>query len=344
MPQDTNINRRVVLANRPSGNPDANTFRLEEAEVPKPGPGQMLLRTQWLSIDPYMRVRINEGDSYMPAVQIGEVMVGGTVSRVEASNHPDYKPGDLVHSYAGWQDFALSDGTDVILKLPADAEHPSQYLGGLGMPGFAAWYGLLEIGQPKSGETVVVAAATGAVGQIVGALAKQRGCRVVGVAGGPDKCSMAVEKLGFDACVDHYQDDMDKALAAACPKGIDVYFENVGGKVLMAVLPLLNVNARMPVCGMVSWYNMVDLPSGPDHTPELMSAVLMKRLLMHGFIIFDHYPTHHARFQQEMGEMLKQGSIHFHEDVISGLERAPTALIGLLRGDNIGKLAVHVAD
>lgn len=344
MPQDTQTNRRVILANRPSGNPDAGTFQLEQAAVPQPGPGQMLLRTQWLSIDPYMRVRINEGDSYMPAVKLGEVMVGGTVSCVEASNHPDYAPGDRVHSYAGWQDYALSDGSDVILKLPADAEHPSRYLGGLGMPGFAAWYGLLEIGQPQPGETVVVAAATGAVGQIVGALARQRGCRVVGVAGGAEKCRMAVEALGFDACVDHYQDDLDTSLAQACPKGIDIYFENVGGKVLLAVLPLLNLNARMPVCGMVSWYNMVDLPSGPDHTPELMSAVLMKRLLMHGFIIFDHYPTHHARFQQEMGDLLTQSKIHFHEDVIDGLERAPMALIGMLRGDNIGKLAVHVAD
>lgn len=343
MSQEPPVNRRVVLANRPRGNPGADTFRLERTEVPTPKSGQLLLRTQWLSIDPYMRVRINEGDSYMPAVKIGEVMVGGTISRVESSSHLDFAVGDQVHSYAGWQDYALSDGSDIIMKLPPNTAHPSWYLGGLGMPGFAAWYGLIQIGQPQAGETVVVAAATGAVGQVVGALAKQRGCRVVGIAGGPDKCRMAVEDMGFDVCLDHYPGDLPQTLAQACPDGIDVYFENVGGDVLLAVLPLLNANARVPVCGMVSWYNMVDLPTGTDYTPLLMRTVLMQRVQMKGFIIFDHYPTHHDRFQQEMTGLLERGEIRFHEDVIDGLEQAPGALIGLLRGDNVGKLVVRVA-
>ena len=342
MPISNLMNRRVVLNSRPVGAPTAANFRVEEAAVPEPAAGQVLLRTLYLSLDPYMRGRMSDAPSYAAPVAIGEVMVGGTVSRVEASQHPGYQPGDLVVGYTGWQAYAISDGTR-LSKLDAGMTHPSLALGVLGMPGFTAYMGLLDIGQPKAGETVVVGAASGAVGSAVGQIAKIKGCRVVGIAGGADKCRYVVDELGFDACIDHRSEDLKSQLAAACPQGIDVYFENVGGAVFAAVMPLLNAKARVPVCGLIAHYNDTALPPGPDRLGQLTRAILTKRLKVQGFIIFDDYGHRYPEFASQMGAWVKEGKIKFREDVVEGLENAPEAFIGLLEGKNFGKLVVHVA-
>ncbi len=340
MPQSDTINRRIVLASRPNGAPTADNFRLDEAPVPTPAAGQVLLRTLYLSLDPYMRGRMADGPSYADPVEIDGVMVGGTVSRVEASQHPDYAVGDLVVGLTGWQDYALSDGTG-LNKLDPAMPRPSLGLGVLGMPGFTAYMGLTDIGQPKAGETVVVAAASGAVGSAVGQIAKLKGCRAVGIAGGPDKCRYVTEELGFDACIDHRGPDLNARLAEACPDGIDVYFENVGGKVFEAVLPLVNTGARIPVCGLIAAYNATSLPDGPDRTALLMRSVLVKRLTMKGFIIFD-YADRYGEFLADMPGWVSEGKIKYREDVVDGLENAPEAFMGLLEGRNFGKLVVKV--
>ncbi|WP_432241471.1 NADP-dependent oxidoreductase [Herbaspirillum robiniae] len=334
------INRKIVLAARPRGLPQASDFRLEQAPLPTPGPGELLLRTEWLSLDPYMRNLMEEvGPGYADPVALGAVMVGGTVSRVVQSRHAQYKEGDLVVAGAGWQDYALSDGSGL---LPAgDLAQPSLALGGLGMPGFTAYVGLLDIGAPRAGETVVVGAATGAVGAVVGQIARLKGARVVGIAGGPDKCRYAVEQLGFDACLDHRDPQLADKLAAACPDGIDVYFESVGGAVFDAVHPLLNLNARVPVCGFIAHYNDKAAP-GPDRLPGWMATVLSRRIRMQGFIILDHYATRFDAFRRDMAAWVADGSIRLPEDVVPGLENAPQAFIGLLQGKNLGKLVVRV--
>ncbi|MEO8161156.1 MAG: zinc-binding dehydrogenase, partial [Arenimonas sp.] len=286
--QSKSSNRQVLLVSRPIGAPTAENFRLEKSGVPVPAAGQLLLRTLYLSLDPYMRGRMSDAPSYAAPVALGEVMVGATVSRVEASQHPDYQPGELVLGYSGWQDYALSDGTG-LGKLDAALARPSLALGVLGMPGFTAYMGLLDIGQPQPGETVVVAAASGAVGAVVGQIAKITGCRVVGIAGGVEKCRYVVEELGFDACIDHHATDLKQQLAAACPAGIDVYFESVGGAVFNAVLPLLNARARVPVCGLIAQYNDTALPTGPDRMGLLVGAILRKRIRMQGFINWNDY-------------------------------------------------------
>lgn len=342
MTQNTTQNRRLVLASRPQGAPVAENFRLEEQPVAEPADGQVLLRTIWLSLDPYMRGRMSDAPSYSPPVEIGAVMVGGTVSQVVKSRHSEYHEGEWVLSYSGWQEYELSDGTGLV-KLGDDLEHPSWALGILGMPGFTAYMGLLDIGQPKEGETLVVAAATGPVGATVGQIGKIKGCRVVGVAGGAEKCRYAEEVLGFDSCLDHHADDFAGQLARACPKGIDVYYENVGGKVFDAVLPLLNTSARVPICGLVSGYNATGLPDGPDRLPLLMGTLLKKRIRMQGFIIAQDYGDRNGEFQEEMGRWLKEGKIHYREQVTDGLENAPQALIGLLEGKNFGKVVIRVA-
>ncbi|WP_442783200.1 NADP-dependent oxidoreductase [Collimonas fungivorans] len=342
MPQNKTVNRRFLLASRPQGAPTPGNFKLDQAPVPTPAVGQLLLRTVYLSLDPYMRGRMSDAPSYAAHVEIGEVMVGGTVSRVETSEHADYKAGDLVLSYSGWQDYALSDGKG-LTKLDAKLGKPSYALGVLGMPGFTAYMGLLDIGQPQPGETVVVAAATGAVGSVVGQIAKIKGCRVVGIAGGADKCKYAVEELGFDACVDHRAADFPQQLAAACDKGIDVYFENVGGAVFSAVLPLLNLHARVPVCGLIANYNAAGKPEGPDHLPGLMGKLLVRRIKMQGFIIFDYYHRY-QEFFKDMSGWLAAGKIKFREDIVDGLENAPQAFIGLLEGKNFGKLVIRAGD
>jgi len=343
MSQTTEFNRRFVLAERPNGPPDENTLRLEETEVPQPGDGQMLLRTEYLSLDPYMRGRMNDAKSYATPVGIGEVMTGQVVATVVESDLDGFAPGDHVLAASGWQDYALSDGTGV-MSLGTDPQNPSWALGILGMPGYTAYAGLLKIGTPKPGETVVVAAASGPVGATVGQIARLKGCRVVGVAGGPEKCAHVTGTLGFDACIDHRAEDFAARLAAACPDGIDVYFENVGGKVLYAVLPLLNPFSRMPVCGMVSWYNLAGLPDGPDHGPAIMSTILRMKVKVEGFIIFDSFPQSvYEEFRKDMTEWIADGRVHYKEHVVEGLEAAHAAFNDLLAGRNFGKMVVKVA-
>lgn len=341
MKQDPHRNRRWVLASRPHGAPVADNFRLEEDDIATPGEGQVLLRTVFLSLDPYMRGRMSDAPSYSPPVKIGEVMCGGTVSRVVKSQHPDFAEGDWVLGYSGWQDYDISGGEGLV-KLGDNPPHPSWSLGILGMPGFTAYMGLLDIGQPKAGETLVVAAATGPVGATVGQIGKIKGCHVVGVAGGSEKCRHAVEVLGFDHCIDHHAEDFAEQLAAACPQGIDIYFENVGGKVFDAVLPLLNTSARIPLCGLVSGYNATDLPAGPDRIPLLMATLLKKRIRLQGFIIGQDYGHRIHEFQQEMEKWIREEIIHYREQLIEGLENAPDALIGLLEGKNFGKVVVQI--
>lgn len=343
MPQSETVNHRVVLAARPSGLPTPQDFRLEEAAVPTPKEREVLLRTLYLSLDPYMRGLMNEvGPTYAPSVRLGEPMAGGTVNRVVTSNHPQFRSGDLVLGRAGWQDYALSNGQDLVPL--GEMAQPSLALGGLGMPAFTAYVGLLDIGRPAPGETIVVAAATGAVGAVVGQIAKLKGARVVGIAGGADKCRYAVEALGFDVCLDRHDPHLAERLVATCPEGIDVYFENVGGAVFDAVLPLLTVGARVPVCGVIAHYNDETLPPGPNRLPLVMSTLLQKRIRMQGFIILDHYAERFDAFRRDMGEWIGTGRVKLREDLVDGLENAPVAFIGLLEGRNFGKLVVRVAD
>ncbi len=337
----TRTNRKIVLASRPEGAPQPSNFRLEQSPAPEPRDGQVLLRTLWLSLDPYMRGRMSAARSYAKPVEVGEPMVGGTVNEVVASKHPDFKPGDVVLGYAGWQDYAVSDGAG-LRKLDARRAPVSTALGVLGMPGMTAYAGLLTIGQPKGGETVAVAAATGPVGSLVGQIAKIKGCRAVGVAGGQDKCRYLVDQFGFDAAVDHRSKNFPDELRQACPKGIDVYFENVGGAVWDAVSPLLNDFARIPVCGLIAQYNMTELPGGPDRTPQWFRQVLTKRLTIRGFIVRDFADQAEA-FGRDVSAWLQQGKIKYKEDVVEGLENAPQAFLGLLQGKNFGKLLVRVS-
>lgn len=346
MPQTASVNRRLVLASRPSGAPTSEHFRMEMADVPQPGSGQVLLRTLYLSLDPYMRGRMNSGASYAAPVGIGDVMVGGTVSRVEASQNSNFKVGQLVLGYTGWQDYAVSDGKG-LTAISMEERQPSRALGVLGMPGFTAYMGLLDIGKPVAGETVVVAAASGPVGSVVGQIAKLMGCTVIGIAGGRDKCDYVTRELGFDFCVDHRADDLPGHLKAACLKGIDVYFENVGGAVFDAVLPLLNAKARVPVCGLVALYNLdvnaTELPPGPDRLGLLMGTLLSKRIKMQGFIVFDDYGPRWGEFADAMGTWVLDGKVKVREDIVFGLENAPEAFIGLLQGRNFGKLVIQLA-
>ncbi len=337
---NTQENRRIVLASRPVGEPTAANFRLETTAIPVPAEGQVLLRALYLSLDPYMRGRMSDAKSYAAPVAIDAAMVGATVCRVETSRHADFAEGELVLAYTGWQDYAVSDGTG--LSKLGNMAQPSLALGVLGMPGFTAYMGLLDIGQPKAGETVVVAAASGAVGSVVGQIAKRQGCRVVGIAGGAEKCRYVVEELGFDACIDHRALDLPAQLAAACPKGIDVYFENVGGAVFDAVLPLLNTGARVPLCGLISQYNVAELPVGKDRLSYLMGQILVRRIKMQGFIIFDDYGHRYPEFFKAMSAWLADGKIKFREDLVTGLEAAPDAFIGQLKGKNFGKLVVQL--
>lgn len=335
------VNRRIVLASRPSGKPTLDNFRLENVAIPRPGEGQVLLQTRFLSLDPYMRGRMSAAESYAESVPVDGVMVGGTVSRVVSSNNSAYAEGDLVTAYAGWQDYALSDGHD-LMKIDPRITRPSYALGVLGMPGLTAYVGLLDIGQPKAGDTVVLAAATGAVGSVVGQIAKLKGCRVVGIAGAAEKCKYAVDVLGYDACISHYDEDMAAQLAAACPDGIDVYFENVGGSSWEAVMPLLNTFARVPVCGLIAHYNQTELPPGPDRTSLLQGLILRRSIKMQGFIV-SNYRHRYPDFARDMSGWLAEGKVTYREDVVDGLENAPQAFLGLFSGANFGKLVVRVA-
>ncbi|UJF18216.1 NADP-dependent oxidoreductase [Vibrio sp. SS-MA-C1-2] len=336
----TDFNRQIILASRPLGKPVESNFAIHKEHKPVPQEGEMLLRTVYLSLDPYMRGRMSDTKSYADPVAIGNVMVGGTVCQVETSLHPKFKQGEWVLAYSGWQDFAISTGENVI-SLGMTPTNPSFALGVMGMPGFTAYMGLLDIGQPKAGETIVVGAATGPVGATVGQIGKLKGGYVVGVAGGEEKCRHAVEVLGFDHCIDHKADDFAQKLAAVCPNGIDVYFENVGGKVFDAVMPLLNTSARIPVCGLVSQYNATSLPDGPDRMSALMGLLLVKRIKMQGFIIFDDYAPRYNEFATDMQKWLVEGKIKYKEQIIQGAEKAPEAFMGLLEGKNFGKLVIQ---
>jgi NADPH-dependent curcumin reductase CurA len=330
------MNRQIVLKSRPEVMPGLDNFALVDSAVPEPGEGEVLIRTLWLSLDPYMRGRMSAAKSYAKPVEVGATMVGGTVGEVVASKNQKFAVGDIVLGSNGWQDYAVSNGAG-LRKLDPAAAPVSTALGVLGMPGMTAYCGLLEIGQPKPGETVVVAAASGAVGSVVGQIAKIRGCRAVGIAGGADKCRFVIDALGFDACVDHRAPDFRETLAAACPAGIDVYFENVGGAVQQTVWPLLNDFARIPVCGLIAQYNLATPMPGPD-----MFTVLRKRLTLRGFIVTD-FAAKQADFLRDAGEWVRSGRLKYREDIIDGLENAPTAFLGLLRGKNFGKLLVRVA-
>ena len=332
-------NRRVVLASRPEGEPSADNFRLETSETAPVGEGEVLLRTLFLSIDPYMRGRMSDGPSYAAPVNIGEVMVGSTVCEVVESRTAGLEPGDIVSAFSGWQEYAVVAGRGLRRLDPARGP-VSLALGVLGRPGLTAYTGLLNIGDPKPGETVVVSAASGAVGAVVGQIAKIKGCRVVGVAGGPEKCRYVVEDLGFDACVDHRSPTLYDDLKAVCPAGVDVYFENVGGKVLECVLPRMNDFGRMPVCGLISQYNLTELAPGGDRTAVLMRAVLTKRLRIQGFIVLD-YASQMADFLRDVSGWLAEGRIRYKEDIVDGLENAPEALCGVLKGRNFGKMLVR---
>ncbi|PYM38813.1 MAG: NADP-dependent oxidoreductase [Candidatus Rokuibacteriota bacterium] len=329
------MNRRVLLRRRPVGTPRPDDFEVSESPIPSPHPGEILCRTLYLSIDPYMRGRMNEGRSYARSVELGQVMVGGTVSQVVESRHPGFASGDFVVGYDGWQAYAVSTGAGVRKLDPVQAPI-STALGVLGMPGMTAYVGLLDIGQPAPGETVLVSAAAGAVGSVVGQIARIKGCHVVGIAGSKAKCDYAVSELGFDHCVDYRAQELLPALQAACPGGVDIYFDNVGGAALAAVLTLINRNARIPLCGLIAQYNAIELPSGPNLLPVLVSRALIK-----GFIVSDH-GDRLAAFLGDCTRWLREGRLKYREDVVDGLEAAPAALIGVLEGRNFGKMLVSV--
>jgi NADPH-dependent curcumin reductase len=331
--------KRVVLVSRPVGEPKASDFRIEDYAPPAPGEGQILLRTIWLSLDPYMRGRMSDGPSYATPVPIGGVMEGGTVSEVIASNHPGFAKGDIVLSRAGWQTHALSDGKG-LTKIDPKQGPVSAAVGVLGMPGMTAYTGLLDIGKPQPGETVVVAAASGAVGSAVGQIAKIKGMRAVGIAGGKDKCDCVRREFGFDDCLDHRDPNLPAKLKDACPKGIDVYFENVGGAVFEAVFPLLNTFARIPVCGLIAHYNDTEATT-PRWASSMMRSVLTKRLTIRGFIVSD-FAARHGDFLRDMSGWVREGKVKYKEFVTEGLDSAPSAFMGLLKGANFGKQLVRV--
>jgi NADPH-dependent curcumin reductase len=337
----TTTNRQILLASRPVGEPKPSDFRIADGAMPVPGEGEVLLKIRYLSLDPYMRGRMSDAKSYAAPVEIGAVMEGGTVAEVVTSNSDRFRAGDIVLSHSGWQSFAVAKA-DTLRKIDPTAAPISTAVGVLGMPGMTAYTGLLTIGQPKPGETVVVAAATGPVGSAVGQIAKIKGARAVGIAGGADKCRALIEEFGFDAAVDHRSPTFKADLKAACPDGIDVYFENVGGHVFDAVLPLLNFFARIPVCGVIAQYNATSLPDGPDRMPLLLRDILTKRLTFRGFIVRD-FADQSKAFFTDMSAWLREGKVKYREDVVEGLDKAPEAFIGLLKGANFGKLVVKVA-
>ncbi|MCD0505540.1 NADP-dependent oxidoreductase [Bordetella petrii] len=333
--------KRIVLASRPAAEPTLDNFRLESFDLADPAEGQVELRVLYLSLDPYMRGRMSDAKSYAPPVPIDGVMSGETVCEVTRSRHPAYSAGDLVRAHTGWCTHAVMKG-DAVTRVDTFGAPVTTALGVLGMPGFTAYSGMKLIGQPKAGETVVVAAASGPVGSLVGQLAKLAGARAVGIAGGAQKCAYVQDTLGFDTCLDHRSASLAAGLAGACPDGIDVYFENVGGAVWDAVFPLLNQYARVPVCGLIAQYSVVD--SGPeDRLPGLMAAILRRSLLVRGFINYEFAAGHYSAFLQELGPRVAAGDIKYREDIVDGFEQAPEAFIGMLAGKNFGKLIIRVA-
>ena len=325
------MNRQWLLKSRPEGEPTEENFELVETRIQQPGEGEVLRRTLWLSVDPYMRGRMSTAKSYVAPAELGKPMGGGTVSEVVASNNPKFAPGDIVLGFDGWQTHAVSDGKGLRKLDPAQAP-PSYALGVLGMPGLTAYVAMLDIGQPKEGETVVVSAAAGAVGSIAGQIAKIRGCRVTGIVGSDEKCVYVRRELGFDACINYRTADLKTAL----PDGIDVYFDNVGGAILEAVLRKLNVHARIPLVGLISQYNDAKPAPGPN-----LSPLLTNRVTLRGMIVSDH--AHRLPdFLRDVGQWLSEGKIRYREDVVEGFENTPRAFLGLFRGENTGKRIVKV--
>lgn len=334
------MNRQWQLRQRPVGEPAVTDFELVETAIPEPKPGSVLIRNRYLSLDPYMRWRMDDAKSYAPPVGLGEVMVGATIAEIVDPGESDLAKGDLVAAQGGWQDYALARPS-ALRKIDAGAVDPKAWLGVLGSPGFTAYAGLMKIGMPKPGETVVVGAATGPVGSMVGQLAKAAGARAVAIAGGSEKCALAREHFGFDAAVDHRSANFATELAEACPNGIDVYFENIGGKVLDAVIPLLNDFARVPVCGVISQYSGIEGNENEVGLARLMRDTLVKRLSIRGFIVTD-FSEFRDEFDQYARPLVASGRIAHLEDVTDGLAKAPEAFLGLLQGRNRGKLIVKV--
>ena len=333
-----------MLAARPDGPPKHSDFQLQTTKLPEPGNGQFAVEVIWLSLDPYMRGRMDDAKSYAEPLQIGDVMTGQGVGRVITSNHPKFAENDYVLGGFGWQSHAISDGTEVQKLNPKNAPI-STALGIMGMPGLTAFVGLNDHGMPKSGETLVVSAASGAVGSVVGQLGKIYGLRVVGVAGGPEKCAYVTDELGFDACIDHRTNDLSQLrakIAKECPNGIDIYYENVGGKTLEAIVPLMNDFGRIPVCGMIAWYSG-GAQAQPDFEKKLWRSILVKRLSVRGFIVTDHHDRYPA-FVSEVGGLMREGRIKYNETVTKGLENAPEAFMALLKGGNLGKQLVQITD
>lgn len=333
-----NVNHQIRLAARPVGLPKRSDWRFTEEAVPQPGAGQVLVKVLYVSLDPAMRGWMNEGRSYIAPVAIGEVMRAGAAGRIVASNHPRFAVGDYVTGALGVQEYALSDGQGLFKVDPNLAPLPV-FLGTLGMPGMTAYFGLLDIGRPQAGETVVVSAAAGAVGTVVGQIAKIKGCRVVGIAGGPDKCRWIVDELGFDAAIDYKHDDVAAALKRHCPAGIDVYFDNVGGDILDAALARLARHARVIICGAISQYNVTERIKGPSNYLSL----LVNRASMTGMVVFDYANRYHEA-AREMAGWMQQGRLRARTDISEGLENFPEVLLKLFRGENIGKLVLKLAD
>ena len=331
------INRRIVLASRPNAYPEPQHFRLEEVQIPQPREGEALVRVIWLSLDPYMRGRMREGPSYATPVAIGGVMTGGVVGRVLESRTPELAVGDIVEGSLGWQEYAVA-GPGALRKVDPDLAPISTAIGVLGMPGMTSYFGFLEVGEPEVGDTVVVSAASGAVGQIVGQIAKIMGCRVVGTAGSDAKVDFIVNELGFDAGINYKTENVVDALFTHCPDGIDVYFDNVGGFVTDAVMQQINVHARISVCGQISQYNLAE----PELAPRNMGLLIQKQAKMEGFLVFN-FANQHDHARQRMAAWIRSGDLRYKEDVVEGLENAPEAFIGMMTGGNFGKLLIRVA-
>ncbi len=332
------VNRRIVLASRPPAYPEPHHFRLVETPVPKPGEGEVLVRVRWLSLDPYMRGRMRDGPSYAAPVEIGGVMTGGVVCRIVESRTPELSVGDIVDGSLGWQEYAVARPSQ-LRKVDPDLAPISTAVGVLGMPGMTAYFGFLDVCEPQPGDTLVVSAASGAVGQVVGQIGKITGCRVVGTAGSDEKVDFIVNELGFDAGINYKTEDVPSALAAACPDGIDIYFDNVGGPVTDAVMMQLNIHGRISVCGQISQYNLAE----PELAPRNMGLLIGKQAKMEGFLVFN-YAHQHEDARQRMANWIRTGQLKYKEDVVEGLENAPAAFIGMMTGENFGKLIVRVSD
>src|ERR1700681_3435821 len=330
------LNKQVLLASRPQGAVTEDNFRIVEVPVGKPGPGEVLVKNEWLSLDPYMRGRMSDAKSYAKATEIGEVMVGQTVGEVVESRDPNFKSGDKVLTPLGWQLYGIASAKE-LTRIDVRRAPVSYYLGILGMPGITAWFGLFEIGQPKPGNTVVVSAASGAVGSIVGQLAKIKGCRVVGIAGGKTKCDYVVKDLGFDACVDYKAGNLLADLREHCPKGVDVNFENVGGVILDTALRVMNLFSRVVVCGLIAEYSATE-PYGYKN----LRSVLVNRIRMQGMIFLD-WKDRYSEALDGLSGYLTEGKLKYRESIVDGIDKAPKGLIALLKGDNFGKQLVKLA-